>query len=334
MIRPGETAANKARPVVVRRGRAASTRRGAPGCSATSPPRPRAGRGRTPSEPPGPSRATGVHRVEPRAPAAVRDALARRDRALRPAAVKIGMAVGPGDGGGAARGAGGLRRARWCRSGAGDVARRRAVGRATPAELLPLLRRATLVTPNAPEAGALAGAPGGDRRRRPRRRARFLVDAPALGGRAGQGRPPRRGRAGRDRRAGHRGGRRTGSPARASPGRARAAPAARSRPRSPSSSGAGRGAGGGVEAATRWLARAHRRGRRRGRRAASCAIAASARSRARPRAAASACAWSAAGPSGCCGSLLRTNACPETTLLAQMRRRPARSCARRPRRRP
>ena len=39
-----------------------------------------------------------------------------------------------------------------------------------PAELVPLLRRATLVTPNAPEAGELAGAPGGDRRRARRRR--------------------------------------------------------------------------------------------------------------------------------------------------------------------
>ena len=36
-----------------------------------------------------------IHRVEPRAPAAVRDALASAIAALQPAAVKIGMAVGP-----------------------------------------------------------------------------------------------------------------------------------------------------------------------------------------------------------------------------------------------
>ena len=71
----------------------------------------------------------GVHRVEPRAPAAIRDALARAVATLRPAAVKIGMAVGPGDGRRADRGAGELRRPGGRRPGAGDVTRRVAVGR-------------------------------------------------------------------------------------------------------------------------------------------------------------------------------------------------------------
>jgi hydroxymethylpyrimidine/phosphomethylpyrimidine kinase len=96
----------------------------------------------------------GVHRVEPREPAAVRSALAGAIAALRPAAVKIGMAVGPAT-------------AAALLEGLADYAgpivvdpvlatsRGGALWEGEPRALLPLLRRATLVTPNAVEAGAL-----------------------------------------------------------------------------------------------------------------------------------------------------------------------------------
>jgi hydroxymethylpyrimidine kinase/phosphomethylpyrimidine kinase len=100
--------------------------------------------------------ADGVHRVEARDPGAVREALARAVRELRPRAVKIGMAVGPVT-------------ARALLAGLADfggpvvvdpvlaTSRGGALWSAEPAALLPLLRRATLVTPNAPEAAALTG---------------------------------------------------------------------------------------------------------------------------------------------------------------------------------
>ena len=99
--------------------------------------------------------ADGIHRVEPRAPAAVREALARALGAGG-AAVKIGMAVGPAT---AAALVGGLA------DFSGPVvvdpvlasSRGGTLWAGTPADLLPLLRRATLVTPNGPEAAALVG---------------------------------------------------------------------------------------------------------------------------------------------------------------------------------
>jgi hydroxymethylpyrimidine/phosphomethylpyrimidine kinase len=99
----------------------------------------------------------GIHQVEPRAPGAVREALARAV-AARPGAVKVGMAVGPGTAGALLDGLGGY---------AGPVvvdpvlatSRGGALWDAEPRALLPLLRRAALVTPNAPEASALAGMP-------------------------------------------------------------------------------------------------------------------------------------------------------------------------------
>jgi hydroxymethylpyrimidine/phosphomethylpyrimidine kinase len=97
----------------------------------------------------------GVHRVEPRAPEAVRDALAAALRSLRPAATKIGMAVGPTT---AAALIDGLT------DYLGPVvvdpvlatSRGGSLWAGRPRDLLPLLRRATLVTPNAPETAALA----------------------------------------------------------------------------------------------------------------------------------------------------------------------------------
>jgi len=99
----------------------------------------------------------GVHRVEPRAPAAVGEALARAV-ADRPAAVKVGMAVGPET-------AGALVDALTGYGGPVVVDPVLATSRGgslwvgQPRALLPLLRRATLVTPNAGEAAALAGVP-------------------------------------------------------------------------------------------------------------------------------------------------------------------------------
>jgi hydroxymethylpyrimidine/phosphomethylpyrimidine kinase len=98
----------------------------------------------------------GIHRVEPRPPAALRVALAETISALRPAAVKIGMAVGPATAAALIEGLGNY---------AGPVvadpvlatSRGGALWEGTPQELMPLLRRATLVTPNAREAAALAG---------------------------------------------------------------------------------------------------------------------------------------------------------------------------------
>jgi hydroxymethylpyrimidine kinase/phosphomethylpyrimidine kinase len=99
-----------------------------------------------------------LHRVEPRAPDAVRAALAESLATLRPAAVKIGMAVGPAT-------------ATAIVAALGDylgpvvvdpvlaTSRGGALWAGAPCELLPLLRRATLVTPNAVEAAALAERP-------------------------------------------------------------------------------------------------------------------------------------------------------------------------------
>jgi len=98
----------------------------------------------------------GLHRVEPRAPDAVRDALAEALVTLRPGAVKIGMAVGPAT-------AAALLEALGDYAGPVVVdpvlatSRGGALWAAEPRELLPLLRRATLVTPNSIEAAALAG---------------------------------------------------------------------------------------------------------------------------------------------------------------------------------
>jgi hydroxymethylpyrimidine/phosphomethylpyrimidine kinase len=102
----------------------------------------------------------GIHRVEARAPDAVRNALVEAIAAVRPAAVKIGMAVGPAT-------------AAALLEGLGDyggpvvidpvlaTSRGGALWQGRPQELCSLLGRATLVTPNAGEAGALAGHPVG-----------------------------------------------------------------------------------------------------------------------------------------------------------------------------
>jgi hydroxymethylpyrimidine/phosphomethylpyrimidine kinase len=100
----------------------------------------------------------GIHRVEPRAPEAIGAALAQAlaTPTLRPAAVKIGMAVGPAT-------AASLLAALADFEGPVVVDPVLATSRGgllwsgTPGELLPLLRRATLVTPNAVEAAALSG---------------------------------------------------------------------------------------------------------------------------------------------------------------------------------
>lgn len=99
----------------------------------------------------------GVRQVEPRDPTAVREALARAV-AARPAAIKIGMAVGPTTADALLAGLSGYE---------GPVvvdpvlatSRGGPLWQGEPRGLLPLLRRATLVTPNAPEAAALAGQP-------------------------------------------------------------------------------------------------------------------------------------------------------------------------------
>jgi len=99
-----------------------------------------------------------IHRVEPRPPAAVRDALARALATLRPAAVKVGMAVAPATAAALIEGLADY---------AGPVvvdpvlatSRGGGLWEGEAAELVPLLRRATLVTPNAAEAGELADAP-------------------------------------------------------------------------------------------------------------------------------------------------------------------------------
>ena len=100
----------------------------------------------------------GRHRVEPRAPEAVRAALAEALAALRPAAVKIGMAVGPAT-------ATALVEALGTYTGPVVVdpvlatSRGGSLWAGAPRELLPLLRRATLVTPNSVEAAALTERP-------------------------------------------------------------------------------------------------------------------------------------------------------------------------------
>jgi len=98
----------------------------------------------------------GLHRVRPRAPDAVGAALAEALVRLRPAAVKIGMAVGPATTAALIDALGDY---------AGPVvvdpvlatSRGGALWAAEPRELLPLLRRATVVTPNSIEAAALSG---------------------------------------------------------------------------------------------------------------------------------------------------------------------------------
>ncbi len=100
----------------------------------------------------------GVHRVEPRAAATAGAALAHALATFRPAAVKVGMAASPAT-------AAALIEALANFAGPVVVDPVLATSRGgplwtgAPAALLPLLRRATLVTPNAVEAAALAGRP-------------------------------------------------------------------------------------------------------------------------------------------------------------------------------
>jgi hydroxymethylpyrimidine/phosphomethylpyrimidine kinase len=98
--------------------------------------------------------ADGVHVIEPRAPAAVHAALRRAVAELSPPAVKIGMAVGPATAAAILDALAGY---------PGEVvvdpvlasSRGGPLWSADPQDLLPLLRRATVATPNAAEAGAL-----------------------------------------------------------------------------------------------------------------------------------------------------------------------------------
>jgi hydroxymethylpyrimidine/phosphomethylpyrimidine kinase len=100
----------------------------------------------------------GVHRVEPRDAAAVRTDLAEAIATFRPTAVKIGMAVGPATAAALVEGLGDY---------AGPVvvdpvlatSRGGALWEGAARDLLPLLGRATLATPNAVEAAALTGRP-------------------------------------------------------------------------------------------------------------------------------------------------------------------------------
>jgi hydroxymethylpyrimidine/phosphomethylpyrimidine kinase len=99
-----------------------------------------------------------LHRVDPRSPDEVRRALAEAIATLRPGAVKIGMAVGAATAAALVEGLG---------SYAGPVvvdpvlasSRGGQLWSGAPRDLLPLLRRATVATPNAGEAAALAGLP-------------------------------------------------------------------------------------------------------------------------------------------------------------------------------
>ena len=99
-----------------------------------------------------------VHRVDPRSPASVRRALAEAIASQRPGAVKIGMAVGPLTAAALVEGLGDY-------PGPVVVDPVLATSRGGPLwagsarDLLPLLRRATVATPNAGEAAALAGFP-------------------------------------------------------------------------------------------------------------------------------------------------------------------------------
>lgn len=98
--------------------------------------------------------AAGVHQVDPRDPATVSAALARAVSDLAPTAVKIGMAVGPPTAGALVAGLAGF---------GGPVvvdpvlatSRGGSLWEGEPQALIPLLRRATLVTPNAIEAATL-----------------------------------------------------------------------------------------------------------------------------------------------------------------------------------
>ncbi len=98
----------------------------------------------------------GIHRIEARAPAGVAEALTWAVVHLQPAAVKIGMAVSPDTAAAIETGLAGFR---------GPVvvdpvlstSRGGPLWSADPRALLPLCRRATLVTPNASEAAALTG---------------------------------------------------------------------------------------------------------------------------------------------------------------------------------
>jgi hydroxymethylpyrimidine/phosphomethylpyrimidine kinase len=98
-----------------------------------------------------------IHRVEPRDPADLENAV-RQARARGPAAIKIGMVP-------TAEAAAAIVRALEGYDGPVVVDPVLATSRGgplyagDPRGLLPLLRRATLVTPNAPEAAVLAGRP-------------------------------------------------------------------------------------------------------------------------------------------------------------------------------
>jgi hydroxymethylpyrimidine/phosphomethylpyrimidine kinase len=98
----------------------------------------------------------GVHRIEPRDPAAVTSAMLKAVAGLRPRAVKIGMAVGPPTARALIDGLIGF-------PGSVIVDPVLATSRGgplwdgPPRALLPLLRRAALATPNAVEAAALTG---------------------------------------------------------------------------------------------------------------------------------------------------------------------------------
>jgi hydroxymethylpyrimidine/phosphomethylpyrimidine kinase len=99
-----------------------------------------------------------VHRVDPRSPDSVRRALVEAVTTLRPGAVKIGMAVGPATAAALVEGLDDY---------PGPVvvdpvlqsSRGGSLWTGTPRELLPLLRRAAIATPNAGEAAALTGLP-------------------------------------------------------------------------------------------------------------------------------------------------------------------------------
>jgi hydroxymethylpyrimidine/phosphomethylpyrimidine kinase len=102
----------------------------------------------------------GLHRVEARDAGALRDSL-RHALAAGPAAVKIGMVCDAAQAAAIIEGLDGF---------GGPVvfdpvlatSRGGALFAGNPADLLPLLRRATLVTPNAPEAALLTGRPVDD----------------------------------------------------------------------------------------------------------------------------------------------------------------------------
>jgi hydroxymethylpyrimidine/phosphomethylpyrimidine kinase len=102
----------------------------------------------------------GVHRVEPRAARALADSV-RQWIAAKPAAVKVGMVPDAACAAGIVEG---------LRNFVGPVvvdpvlasSRGGALFRGEICDILPLLARATLVTPNGPEAAALGGAPVAD----------------------------------------------------------------------------------------------------------------------------------------------------------------------------